>query len=99
MFCGLGVVTYLPGNPKHVGDLVPVDYVADFILVAAYFGSSHTGVHIMHSSSSHRNPVSWETCTSAVLKYWSSNPPLKRVTKSSFQIYQSTMAMKAIQVK
>lgn len=44
---GLGVVSHVKGDPYNIGDLIPVDYVSDYILVATYYGSINRGVHVM----------------------------------------------------
>ena len=36
---GLGIVNHVRGNPNNIGDLIPVDFVTDYILVAAYYGT------------------------------------------------------------
>ena len=33
-FIGLGILRFMHGNGKHIGDNVPVDFVSDFIIVA-----------------------------------------------------------------
>ncbi len=60
---GIGIVNYVKGNPNNIGDLIPVDLVADFILIGAYYGALHGGSHIFHCCSSEKNPVSWEFCS------------------------------------
>lgn len=72
---GLGIVNHVRGNPENIGDLIPVDFVSDYILVAAFYGTIHHGTHIMHSASSDVNPVTWGACTTIVLDYWNANLP------------------------
>ena len=96
---GLGVVSHVKGDPRNIGDLIPVDYVADYILAAAYYGSINKGVHIMHSCSSEINPVTWGTCSEVVVKYWRENPPEKKFAECNFKIYESTTILKLNEVK
>lgn len=35
---GMGIVNYVRGNPNNIGDLIPVDYVTNYILVAIFKG-------------------------------------------------------------
>jgi glyceronephosphate O-acyltransferase len=57
---GLGLLSVMPGNPRNVGDLIPVDHVVNHMLCAAMETFNHTsGVHVSHSSSSTCNPANW----------------------------------------
>jgi hypothetical protein len=73
---GLGIVNFVKGDPNNIGDLIPVDLVSDFILIAAcYSALSPPGTQlIFHCCSSELNPVSWGLCSSVVQKYWKRNP-------------------------
>ena len=57
---GLGMLSVMPGNPRNIGDLIPVDLVANHLLCAAMesFGDD-TKCLVSHSSSSTSNPANW----------------------------------------
>jgi hypothetical protein len=86
---GLGIVSHVKGDPENIGDLIPVDFVSDYILVAAYYGALKQGFHVMHSCSSDINPVTWGTCSDVVSQFWRENPAEKQFATSNFKIYQS----------
>jgi hypothetical protein len=74
---GIGIVNHVKGNPNNIGDLIPVDLVADFILMGACYGAKKGGKNIFHCCSSERNPVTWGFCSQIVQKYWRENPSEK----------------------
>jgi hypothetical protein len=50
----------LQGNPDCVGDQIPVDMVGNVILASPLRLAAAPGrLHIFHSSSSTRNPITW----------------------------------------
>jgi len=75
---GLGLLHVMMGNPKCIMDCIPVDYVVNTLLVASW----HTALNppgkrmpIYHSSSSTKNPFTWEQLRLTVLGYFQRHPP------------------------
>jgi hypothetical protein len=76
---GLGVVTMLPGEPRAIADIIPVDVVVNHMLLAATEVSTRhissamqlpiprPPVHVSHSSSGTANPVRWRVIAHAVV--------------------------------
>ena len=71
---GLGMINLLPGNPNGIGDIIPVDFVVNHMLLrcseilnqSIMCGKDiRTGKHhvpISHCATSTMNPVKWRTC-------------------------------------
>jgi nucleoside-diphosphate-sugar epimerase len=59
MFIGLGIVHEIKGNPKKIGDTVPVDVVVATIIIASAFNFGTKTLPIYHVGSSDRNPLTW----------------------------------------
>ena len=69
---GLGMINLLPGNPSGVGDIVPVDFVVNHMLLrcgevlarSIPVGRDRHGVDhvpISHCATSTMNPVKWRS--------------------------------------
>lgn len=57
---GCALIRLLQGNPDCVGDQIPVDMVGNVILASPLRLAAAPGrLHIFHSSSSTRNPITW----------------------------------------
>jgi glycerol-3-phosphate O-acyltransferase len=85
MYTGLGLVNFVPGNPDHLVDLVPIDYASNLLLTAiAQLGSNPAqlvaaeDVPIFHISSSH-NPLTWGHAAQTMTTYWQKNPPKQAI--------------------
>lgn len=92
---GMGVLKFLPGSPKNIGDVIPVDYVANSILVAVPVIYKQTGKYfICHAASSSENPMCWGYPLNSVQKYFHNNPPPRAIAPAEFsfartpQMYQ-----------
>jgi len=59
LFVGLGVVKWIRGNHKKIGDVIPVDFVVNNIIVATVLNFGQTNLQIYHVGSSDRNPLTW----------------------------------------
>lgn len=73
-FVGLGLLKTLNGDIQLIGDQVPVDYVADFIIVTAAYQACRNELQIFHCCSSARNPMTWSIAKEQVESFWSRNP-------------------------
>lgn len=68
---GLGHLSILQGYPETVGDQIPVDMVTNVILTAVLrLKSEPSTLHIYHSSSSTRNPITWGYARTITYKYF-----------------------------
>ena len=83
-----------PGVKDNIGDQIPVDFVVNGIICAAYFYANKKGVHVLHSGSSEKNPVSWDTSTYVVRKFWRENPSAKSVQRPNFELVESKVLLK-----
>eukprot|EP01127_Copromyxa_protea_P018953 TRINITY_DN605_c0_g1_i1.p1 TRINITY_DN605_c0_g1~~TRINITY_DN605_c0_g1_i1.p1 ORF type:complete len:326 (+),score=62.73 TRINITY_DN605_c0_g1_i1:683-1660(+) len=82
---GLGALHAMPGYSSAVTDIIPVDLVANTILVAAY----HTAVNppgkrfpIYHISSSSTNPVTWGNLACAVAGNFQRHPSKRSMARA-----------------
>ncbi len=67
---GMGVIKFLPGSPKNVGDVIPVDYVANAIIASVPAVFERPGkFFICHAASSSENPMAWEKPMHVVERY------------------------------
>lgn len=98
-YTGLGVVKFLPGDPNHVVDLVPVDKVASLVLTVAAVRALHpppiTRVPIYHATTGGVNPLKWGYATNTAVRYWQRHPPKKGVSPSSVHMIPNQMGFKA----
>ena len=70
LFTAMGATKTLQGSAENIADNIPVDYVANGILVGL-FDSRNDKFRVYHSSSSSQNPMTWgdvRTYTLGVLK-------------------------------
>lgn len=56
---GTGIVNYVRGDGDNIADLVPVDYVANAIIVSTAMEANKPGLTVIHSATSHVNPITW----------------------------------------
>jgi nucleoside-diphosphate-sugar epimerase len=73
LFVGLGIVRGIKGDPKNIGDMVPVDVVVNLIIVATAFNFRQPHLAIYNVGSSDRNPITWGECQIEVQNYWNAN--------------------------
>lgn len=57
---GIGIVNYVKGNGKNIADLVPVDLVANTIIVTTAMEANKPELNIIHCATSHTNPINWQ---------------------------------------
>jgi len=68
LFVGLGIISLLPGNTKLVSDQVPVDYVANaMILCPADLATRKSKLRVYHIGTSAANPGKWQHTVTGVL--------------------------------
>jgi nucleoside-diphosphate-sugar epimerase len=56
---GIGIVNYVRGDGDNIADLIPVDYVANAIIVATAMEANQPKLTVVHCGTSHVNPISW----------------------------------------
>lgn len=56
---GMGIVNYVRGDGDYIADLIPVDYVSNSIIVATAIESKNPNLTVIHSATSHANPITW----------------------------------------
>ena len=96
--CGLGILNYVQGDMKKIGDQIPVDYVSDCIIAAAACFANSNELNIVHSSSSTKNPITWKLAGECVVQHFRNNPPEKQLSKPWFLMYPSQKWLKSMQV-
>jgi hypothetical protein len=64
-----GILPYVYAEYDNIADVIPVDYVTNGILVSTALLAGKPALTVIHSSSGHRNPVSWGEYISQGLKY------------------------------
>lgn len=74
MMIAAGITKYLVGNNFNRADLIPVDIVSNAIIVGTAFQSGRDSLMVMHSSSSHSNPLTWKNYGDYFLDYAKTSP-------------------------
>lgn len=70
---GLGVIKEMKGKKETIFDIVPVDFVANMIIVATAFNINKNGLPVYHASSSQRNPITVNESSNITSSFWNSN--------------------------
>ncbi|XP_046976297.1 fatty acyl-CoA reductase 1-like [Vanessa cardui] len=63
-----GLTKVIYGGPNVICDMIPVDYVCNFIIVAGARGNPSDDVIVYNSCSSSSNPISWRRAADLYLK-------------------------------
>jgi fatty acyl-CoA reductase len=74
---GMGVLHVMRGKSRQVADLIPVDYVCNTILTAAWHTAHNPPgrrIPIFHSASSGKNPIDWWTVITVGIQWFRRNP-------------------------
>lgn len=69
-----GVTKYLIGNFFNRADLIPVDQVANSIIVGTAFQGNKNSLRIQHCTSSHVNPITWKEYSVHILSQAKTHP-------------------------
>ncbi|GLE07792.1 hypothetical protein PINS_up018458 [Pythium insidiosum] len=93
---GMGVLTMLPGDPRNVADIVPVDLAVNNLLVAIAVTleqqQHHLGARrqptVVHSGTSdpRQNPLRWRVPCRIVPEYFRQNPPARGLFPAKFHM-------------
>lgn len=82
---GLGKVSELRGRRSNIVDVVPVDYVCNFLLSVGWLGGADSQVWNFATSS--MNPLRLGRLIDIVEAYWNDNPPQPLKHRISVEIY------------
>jgi hypothetical protein len=74
-----------------VGSIIPVDFVADYVIVGTAYWAGKGLLEVMHIGSSLRNPVTWKLSKDCVLEYWNQNVPKLKVSNCNVVIRKSVL--------
>ena len=91
---GLGIVRHLEGIATNIGDQIPVDFVADWIIVSGACYANRNDLHVIHCASSSKHPVTWKTSQECIVKYWKQSPPEKTVGECVFSLIENPKILK-----
>ncbi|TMW61970.1 hypothetical protein Poli38472_009463 [Pythium oligandrum] len=88
---GMGVLTILPGDPRNVADIIPVDLAVNNLLMSIAAMVSRVPIprpFIVHSGTSdpRQNPLRWRVPCGIVPDYFRKNPPVRGLFPSKFQM-------------
>ncbi|GBG27496.1 Fatty acyl-CoA reductase 1 [Hondaea fermentalgiana] len=87
-----GVVTVLPGNPRGVAAIVPVDFVVNHMLRAcADIWDRYGELRVSHSCTSTSNPCRWRVVSRSFLASYRARTPPSKLTPGpvTFRMLQS----------
>lgn len=59
LLSGIGMLKHIHVNPNVIGDIIPVDVVADEVIVTGAFCASNQELNIFNCATSSRNPTTW----------------------------------------
>lgn len=99
MIGGMGLVSHLrTDNFKVVADLVPVDYVVNAMMVAAYEQANKNELIVMNYGSSHKKPMLWFEYYDSAVKYFKQYPMNNTIFAPSinFEKYKTVLDIKVL---
>ncbi len=99
LFVGLGVVKVMKGDHKKIGDVIPVDVVANNIIVVSAHNFRQTNLAVYHVGSSDRNPLTWGEIGEQVSAFWNSSKTASKISKSHLTMTTSPWKLSASQLK
>ncbi|TYZ62420.1 hypothetical protein PybrP1_008662 [[Pythium] brassicae (nom. inval.)] len=89
----MGVLTILPGNPRNIADVVPVDMAVNNLLLAAGLqvraGAGPPLIVHCGTSDPRQNPLRWRVPWGVALAYFRQNPPARALFPVQFSMVQS----------
>jgi fatty acyl-CoA reductase len=88
---GLGQLKDMTGNLANIGDLIPVDMVANQSLLSiAQYRKMTVGPNqplIIHCATSNRKPITWREVIFYLSLYWRRSPYEKQFSKPNVNFY------------
>ncbi|XP_061381934.1 putative fatty acyl-CoA reductase CG5065 isoform X2 [Danaus plexippus] len=99
-----GMTRVFYGDSSAVCDMIPVDYVSNFIIIAAAKGASNKELNVYNICSSSVNPISWKAAADLYLEESLKHPrfpgqlkPTKALTfRSPFLVDSLTFALQTV---
>eukprot|EP00347_Sterkiella_histriomuscorum_P008623 403344386 len=79
LFASLGALHYVPTTYENRGDIIPVDFVSNGIIVGTAFQARQNNLTIQHSASSHAHPILWSKYMNNIMDYAKKIPMENRV--------------------
>ena len=90
LLVGLGIFRDVMGNPSHIADIVPVDFVARQILVSVPFMCQYQlPLFVSHASTSSLNPTTWQQFFDSCTTYQNDFPYEKRAGPAALTMHRS----------
>ena len=86
MLISSGAVHYFAASRFSRGDMIPVDFVSNSILVGTASQAGSDSLTVAHCASSHLNPVTWKRYSQHVLDYSRVQPMDQRLGTLSFRV-------------
>ncbi len=99
LFVGLGIVKWVRADHKNIGDVIPVDIVANHIIVATALNFGQTNLPIYHIGSSDRNPLSWGEISDQISIYWNGTRSASKISKSKVILTTTPWKLNAARLK
>lgn len=88
----MGILSILPGNPRSIADIVPVDIVVNGLLASIPNLADHDQHQVIHCGTSdpRENPLRWRIVSAVVPEYWRKHPPQRAIfPQTHFHMHQS----------
>lgn len=84
---GLGKVSALKGRRSSIVDVVPADYLTNFLISVGWLGGT-AGKKIWNFSASSMNPLRLGRLIDILEAYWNENPPEPQKRRISVDVYE-----------
>ncbi|XP_045485742.1 putative fatty acyl-CoA reductase CG5065 [Pieris rapae] len=97
-----GLNPYIYSSEDVVCDLIPVDYVANLIIIAGAKGEISDDVSVYNINSSSENPITWKSSSNSYLEqskrlgYCKKNMREMKVSKSKFVVNTMTFILQTV---
>jgi nucleoside-diphosphate-sugar epimerase len=82
---GMGVSSLCLGHHTVIGDVIPVDFVINSIILSIYKYNLSKTLTVVQCGSSALNPIQWGAAVYNMLWYWNTNPPKQQFFKPRFR--------------
>ena len=90
-YSGIGLVKVVKCDGNLVSCNIPVDFVADHVIVSGALLANSGKFEVLHIGSSARNPVTMGLCEQCVNEYWNQNVPKLKVSKCNVTLQKSEL--------
>lgn len=88
---GMGVNELCRGTGRVVGDIIPVDFVANSIILCAYHYSESKELNVLQCGSSSLNPIQWRIAQYSMLWYYNTHTPKQSFFKPRFKFCKTKL--------